>query len=147
LIDASDENSLLLSIPLKKNIAYDEVCFLLGIDSLTNVSGVMGGDLDPTKGMYWAWNSGYINFKLEGRSPLCETTNNEFVFHLGGYSGPYSSYQSVKLLVKDKSSLIIKVDVTSFLHSIDLSTQHKTMSPGKEAKELSIQVSKIFSIL
>ncbi len=45
------------------------VSFLLGIDSLTNVSGVQTGDLDPAKGMFWVWNTGYIMAKLEGTSP------------------------------------------------------------------------------
>ena len=114
LIDASDKSSLSMAIPVKSKIDYDEIFFLLGIDSLTNFSGVMGGDLDPTKGMYWAWNSGYINFKLEGKSPLCETRNNEFSFHLGGYSAPYPSYQIIKLAVKKSNQLTIKVDFAQY---------------------------------
>tara|TARA_B100000809_G_C15092336_1_gene513668 strand:+ start:1090 stop:1674 length:585 start_codon:yes stop_codon:yes gene_type:complete len=146
LIDASDKSSLSMAIPVKSKIDYDEIFFLLGIDSLTNFSGVMGGDLDPTKGMYWAWNSGYINFKLEGKSPLCETRNNEFSFHLGGYSAPYPSYQIIKLAVKKSNQLTIKVDFAQFLEQIDLAKQTKVMSPGKLAQDLSIQVAKLFSV-
>ena len=71
LIDAFNEKTLAFKIPT--NIPYTKVKFNLGIDSITNVSGAMGGDLDPTKGMYWTWQSGYINFKLEGISNLCKT--------------------------------------------------------------------------
>jgi hypothetical protein len=44
-----------LSFDLPTYLKYDQIQFQLGIDSLTNVSGAMGGDLDPTKGMYWTW--------------------------------------------------------------------------------------------
>ena len=43
--------SITLSTPSK--LQFDSLKFNLGIDSVTNVSGAMGGDLDPTKGMYW----------------------------------------------------------------------------------------------
>jgi hypothetical protein len=146
LLDASDQNSLSIVIPRKKNIKYDEVSFLLGIDSATNVSGVMGGDLDPTKGMYWAWNSGYINFKLEGKSPLCNTRNNEFLFHLGGYAPPYPSCQRIILPIKKVDQITLVVDFTSFFKEIDLTNQNKVMSPGASAQKISIQVSKLFSV-
>lgn len=39
---------------------YTAIDFLIGIDSLRNCSGAQTGDLDPAKGMFWTWNSGYI---------------------------------------------------------------------------------------
>ena len=80
---------------------HDKIKFNLGIDSLTNVSGVMGGDLDPTKGMYWTWQSGYINFKMEGSSAVCPTRNHEFQFHIGGYQDPFYAMQTLELEVKN----------------------------------------------
>ena len=71
-------SSLALQIP--SNIPFSKLKFQLGIDSLTNVSGAMGGDLDPTKGMYWTWQSGYINMKIEGKSNSCKTRKNQFQF-------------------------------------------------------------------
>ena len=59
------------------------IYFQIGIDSLTNVSGDLDGDLDPALGMYWAWNSGYINMKLEGKSSSCKSVKKEFQFHIG----------------------------------------------------------------
>ena len=93
LMDAFIEKSLVVIIPT--DILYTKLKFNLGIDSTTNVSGAMGGDLDPTKGMYWTWQSGYINFKLEGTSNICKTRHNEFQFHLGGYQYPYTNLQTV----------------------------------------------------
>jgi hypothetical protein len=103
LIDAFDEKTLVLQIP--SNISFTKIKFQLGIDSLTNVSGAMGGDLDPTKGMYWTWQSGYINFKLEGTSNICKTRHNEFQFHLGGYQQPFNSLQTVFVQVSKSTNI------------------------------------------
>ena len=63
--DDSAKRSIALRIPPK--IKYDALGFTWGVDSTANVSGAMGGDLDPTKGMYWTWQNGYINTKIEDR--------------------------------------------------------------------------------
>jgi hypothetical protein len=142
LVDLTDSNSLQLSII--EGVEFDEISFLLGTDSLTNVSGAMGGDLDPTKGMYWAWNSGYINFKLEGSTPVRETRNNKFTFHLGGYAHPNATMQAVSLEVSE--SAIIIVDVKAFLDGINLKEVNSIMSPGKQAVELSEKAATIFKM-
>ena len=146
LVDASIKSTLdfKISAPLQKE--FDQLVFNLGIDSATNVSGVLGGDLDPTKGMYWTWQSGYINFKLEGTSNLCKTRNNEFQFHLGGYQYPYSSIQEVSLLTKNDKSITIKLDIEKAMNGIDLSKQDHIMSPKSEAVVLSNKFSKAFTI-
>ena len=78
LIDLEDSISLIVhGIPEK----VDSLSFEIGIDSLTNVSGILEGPLDPINGMYWAWNSGYINFKLEGKSSRPKTANQQFEYH------------------------------------------------------------------
>ncbi|MCB0479666.1 MAG: hypothetical protein KDC84_15975, partial [Crocinitomicaceae bacterium] len=83
LVDIFGQNNFDVNFP--PFFKFDTLEFYLGIDSITNVAGVMGGDLDPTKGMYWTWQSGYINLKLEGKSPKSPTSKNEFQYHLGGY--------------------------------------------------------------
>lgn len=118
----------------------------MGIDSATNAKGVKGGDLDPTKGMYWAWHSGYINFKLEGNSNLCATRNNAFEFHLGGYKSPYNSLQKIRLSVVNKSNCKLVVDIAKFLQQINIATINQIMTPGKEAVGLSVNAANIFSI-
>ena len=139
LVDISDSGSLQASIP--ESIVFDEVSFLLGTDSLTNVSGAMGDDLDPTKGMYWAWNSGYINFKLEGTSPDCATRNNQFIFHLGGYAYPNATVQAVSLTGKDSTIIL---DLKAFLEGLDLKEMSSIMSPGKDAVALSNKAANLF---
>lgn len=67
---------------------YTELEYTLGVDSLRNVSGAQTGDLSPTKGMFWDWNTGYIMLKAEGQSP--QSADGSFTFHLGGYAGENS---------------------------------------------------------
>ncbi|MCF8277566.1 MAG: hypothetical protein K9J17_12605 [Flavobacteriales bacterium] len=143
LVDAADSASLQIVLP--SGVKADGLSFLLGSDSLANVSGAMGGDLDPSRGMYWAWNSGYINFKLEGTSPICTSRNNEFQFHLGGYAYPNATVQQVKLELSD-ASVTVLVDVAQLLETVDLKALSMVMSPGAEAVALSKQAATIFRV-
>ena len=146
LIDISIENSSKLNLSVPHNINYDEVKFNLGIDSLTNELGAMGGDLDPSKGMYWAWNSGYINFKLEGKSKKCKTRNNEFQFHIGGYSFPSNSLQVIKLPINSPGKISVNLDIAKFLLSINLAEENHIMSPSAKALIMAQNIAKSFSI-
>jgi hypothetical protein len=146
LLDGSDSKSMTLLLKTSSNVKYTKIKFNLGLDSTVNVSGAMGGDLDPSKGMYWAWQSGYINFKLEGKSKKCNTRNNEFHFHLGGYAVPYSSIQSITITLTDIKKINITLDLEKMMNEIDLSKQNKIMSPGMEAVLLSKKVCQLFSI-
>jgi hypothetical protein len=146
LIDASDTNSYSIKLKDLPNKAFNNIKFNLGIDSATNAKGALGGALDPTKGMYWAWHSGYINFKLEGTSNLCNTRNNAFEFHLGGFSYPNNSLQTIKLDVSNDKAAIINVDIAKFLAEVGLDKTNIIMTPSKTAVELSKQAAAIFSI-
>ncbi len=145
LINLSEENTLHLMLQVPKNIHFEHIKFYLGIDSGMNTSGAQGGDLDPTKGMFWTWQSGYINFKLEGKSNACATRKHEFMLHLGGYLYPYNTIQTIVLPMPAKTSAIIVIDIKTFLSAIDLSKQHHIMSPGNNAFLLSQIVAKSFS--
>lgn len=144
LIDADDKSSQ--SIPFAAKTAFNQIQFCFGVDSLTNVSGAYGGDLDPSNGMYWTWQSGYINFKLEGTSSICETRNNAFQYHLGGYMPPFNTMQTVLLPVVSKDVLSVSLDVAKLFHQIELSEVHSVMSPNAIAVELSAVVAKTFSV-
>lgn len=144
LMDAFIEKTLAVNIP--STISYTKLKFNLGIDSTTNVSGALGGDLDPTKGMYWTWQSGYINFKLEGTSNVCKTRHNEFQFHLGGYQSPFNNLQTVFTDAGSKQNIEIGMDVQKIISQINLSQQHHIMSPGKEAMDFSEKIIHSFSL-
>ncbi|MBI3233353.1 MAG: hypothetical protein HYZ42_04825 [Bacteroidetes bacterium] len=146
LIDASDEKSLSVELNVSTSIKFSQISFTIGIDSITNVSGVMGGDLDPTKGMYWTWQSGYINFKLEGKSNVCKTRNSEFEFHIGGYQSPFNTLQSALLNIICNPKIEIDIDCKKLFESIELAKQNHIMSPCNEAVFLSKKIVRIFSI-
>lgn len=113
--------------------------FDLGIDSATNVAGVMGGDLDPTKGMYWTWQSGYINFKLEGTA----LNGREFEYHLGGYRNPFASIQHVQLSLRGDSACI-RFSPQRFFQSLPTDLRTEIMSPGKDAQLISRLAARAF---
>ena len=146
LIDLVKKETLQIGIKNKKNIGFNKIKFNLGIDSTTNVSGAFGGDLDPTKGMYWTWQSGYINFKLEGKSELCPTRNNQFQYHLGGYAAPFYALQTVELSVENTDKMVINMDIQRFLNVVDLANEHSIMSPSKAAVDLAKVAAESFEI-
>lgn len=108
----------------------------LGVDSMLQAQPNWEGDLDPIKGMYWEWRTGYIDLKIEGHSPASNERNNEVFFHLGGFLNHESTQNRINLSfpVDDEC---IEVDLSSFFQAIDLSKQDKIMRPGKEAVTLS----------
>ncbi len=142
--DENDSNALCLEIP--DDIEFDAIQFNLGIDSLTNVSGALGGDLDPTKGMYWTWQNGYINLKSEGTSDLCNNPKNEFKYHLGGYLTPYNNLQTIQLMISNPNQFMIYFDVEQFVNRLDLENVNHIMSPGAAAVEHAQFAAKCFSI-
>ena len=144
LYDATVLNHQSIKLSIPSTIKFSRLIFNLGIDSVTNVSGAMGNDLDPTKGMYWAWQSGYINLKLEGTSNACPNPKKEFQFHLGGYIKPLACLKKISLEVVNKNSLNIYIDIKQFTDGIDLSKENHIMSPSASAVELSELVAKCF---
>lgn len=143
-IENPDSNRIPLCDYSKKEIK--KVAFNIGIDSLTSVSGAMADDLDPTKGMYWAWQSGYINMKLEGQSKSCKTRKNAFQFHIGGYLKPEYAIRKVTIETKNSTSdLEIIIDVAELFSKIALSKINSIMIPGKQAMEIADYSIKMFT--
>lgn len=149
LIDVFEPNSLKIDF-LKTNFRHVKTLFFdIGIDSLTNVSGALSGDLDPQKGMYWAWQSGYINMKIEGRSPQCKNRKNVFQYHIGGYLQPFYSMKSIVIPIKNRlntEGVVLKIDVSKFFENIQIATQNSIMIPCKEAMQLANYSTQMFSI-
>ena len=146
LIDFEDPNSQLISIPKKSKIKIKKIIFSLGIDSISSVSGALSGDLDPSKGMYWAWQSGYINFKIEGKSSSCKTRKNAFQFHVVGYLKPNYAIRTIELETNN-FNFNINFDLSEFFNHIKLSETNSIMIPGFKAMEIADKVKSSFSIL
>ncbi len=147
LIDEKNSNSKKIDLAkIPTDIDFDEICFNIGIDSETNYAGVQGGDLDPTKGMYWTWQNGYINFKIEGKSTFCKTRNNAFQFHIGGYENGLATLQKIALKINQKLPLEINLDIEKLIEQLNFSTQNEIMQPCKEAVEIANKLPLLFSI-
>lgn len=138
---------------------YNSLQFLLGVDSLHNVSGAQTGALDPTKDMFWTWNTGYVMAKMEGNSSASKQVNNKYEFHIGGYAGPFCVNKLIKLDLSDSSSLEFKTGKTTEIiieanintwwkgaHDIKIAEHPVIATPGKMALEISNNYAKMFSI-
>jgi hypothetical protein len=142
LYDLEEPKGMVLPVPA--SITYNRIRFYTGIDSLTNVSGAMGGELDPVHGMYWTWQSGYINFKAEGRSSASTHPKNEFQLHLGGYESPNNALRQITLSTRSQSDIDVYFDLQQFLQAAELAKRSHIMSPGPEAVKLSLIAAQCF---
>ena len=121
---------------------YECVAFTLGLDSSKNVSGELENAYDPLLGMYWAWNTGYINLKIMGESSAVPTNSHEFEFHLGGYRSPFATAQNIQIDLNDQ---YIYFDLEKlFSESINLTKNHHIMMPCKDAFLISQGLSACF---
>lgn len=144
LLDTENPESFSFPIPAKLKI--NEIQFMLGIDSATQEKGVSGGDLDPVNGMYWTWQSGYIHAKIEGTSSVFPSRKNEFQYHLGGYSHPWSTLQPIRLKTENQEEIIIQINLDFFFHIINPAEESAVMQPGRKAQLLSYQLAQCFQV-
>lgn len=146
LLNLEDESSLRLVFDFPQQTGFDSLSFNLGVDSLTTASGAMGGDLDPTQGMFWTWQSGYINFKLEGHSSKCPARNGNFEFHLGGYLPPFQTARRIHIgPLPESAEATIYIDLAPFFQKIDWKNKASIQSPGAEAVRLTAALAASFT--
>lgn len=153
LIDEAESVSksihLLVNIPQIKAIY-----FLLGVDSIRNVSGVQTGALDPMNGMFWTWNSGYIMAKLEGVSAAAKVSGNFFSHHIGGFKTGENTARLIKLTVDsrqlaDGKPITIEADINRWfqsVHNIKISEYPICHSLSKLSMQFADNYANMFSI-
>ncbi len=93
---------------------YTAVTFTIGVDSVRNTLPIAqrSGALDvgaAARGMYWVWNSGYIFFKLEGKTVNeIDSLQKRFQYHIGGYGGYDSkTINNIKVKTLDLKELTV----------------------------------------
>lgn len=158
LIDESKTSSLSFIFSADPN-RYHSLMFMLGVDSLKNVSGAQTGPLDPLNDMFWTWNSGYVMAKLEGSSPQSKVVNNKVEFHIGGFSGEDNVLKKILLNFPAGTTLDIREGRTSEIiieadldkwwqHPNDLKISGNPVctTPGALAKKIADNYSNMFSI-
>ena len=158
LIDESKADALHFSFALGAG-NYSSLNFLLGVDSLHNVSGAQTGALDPLNDMFWTWNSGYVMAKIEGHSPQAKVVNNKFEFHIGGFMGENNVLKNITLSFPDGKSLNIQEGKTSEIiieadidkcwqqpNDIKIAEHPVCSAPGPLAKKIADNYSKMFTV-
>lgn len=146
LVDLEDPRSC--SIQLPKNIAIASIDMTVGVDSTTNADAVMSGDLDPINGMYWAWQSGFINWKIEGKCSSLATRNHVFQYHIGGFLPPFQTTRFVSLKNTDPNQTVsLVIDLSVFMSKINLMEVNEVMSPSQTGMELADLFSSLFLLV
>ena len=142
------ENFKPFTISKNENKPISNLNFNIGIDSIASVSGALSGDLDLQNGMYWAWQSGYINMKIEGKSNSCKTRKNQFQFHIGGYLKPNYALRKININghFNDENQIDLVMDLSKLFSVIDLSETNSIMIPGEQAMRMADLSVKLFSI-
>jgi hypothetical protein len=137
--------------------AYTGVTFMIGVDSARNVAGAQTGDLDPTEGMFWDWNTGYIMLKFEGSSPQSSQAGKLLQFHVGGFSGVNSAVRTVTLNFPNPitvnttnvNHIHLAADVLALFKSpnvVDFSAISLMQDPGTNAKMFADNYANMFSV-
>ena len=158
LVDEEDPASKSFSIFIPSN-QYTSLSFLIGVDSLRNVSGAQTDALDPLNGMFWTWNTGYIMFKMEGNSPRSAVVTNRIEYHIGGFSGAINVLRNVQLnfsgspvsINKESSTeIIIETNLDKIWnasHDLKIAETPVCTSPGALASAIADNYSKAFEII
>ena len=144
LVDAAHPESLHMQLHYKKS--FNAIAFTLGVDAEQNQKGAADGALDPIHGMYWTWQSGYINAKIEGYSNVCATPDKSFQMHVGGFKEPYSSAQRIQLNCNPATTIHLQMALESVLQKLNTDDFHNIMSPGADAYALSLILAQAFTI-
>jgi hypothetical protein len=158
LLQASDASSLKFNLTGLPEKTYTSIEFTIGVDSTRNVSGAQTGALDPAKGMFWNWNSGYIMAKFEGTSSASPLVNDGLMLHIGGFSGANNVLKKVKLTFPTSLSVdhhnagkvAIKTDLLQWFKSpqvIDFSVTHTVHMPSASAKNISDNYADMFTLV
>ena len=158
LADAEKPGTLTFTITTKQN-SFNSISFQIGVDSIDNVSGAQNGDLDPAKGMFWTWNSGYIMAKLEGESSFSSVPDGRYTYHIGGYSGENKTMRSIilptpgsrQIILKQNriSTVIINADIDQWfqsVHRLTIAENSFVHSPGSLAKLYADNYTNMFNI-
>lgn len=154
---SSDPSSLSFTVKGMPIAHYTSVSFMIGVDSVRNMSGAQTGALDPKYGMFWSWSTGYIMAKAEGEFIPASGLPQDFSYHIAGYRAPYSVLQSVQLKFNDEAvvtehkipTISIKSDLNVWFKSPGFSgfaAMPSIGSEGAQALKISQNYKDMFSV-
>jgi hypothetical protein len=147
LIDVFEKDGTSLPTKLPTKSTVDHLSFIIGVDSTLQTNGAHSGVLDPIHGMYWSWQSGYINWKLEAEV-IHAGQSNAIQWHVGGYRAPYQTQRTVRLKVMDDAdSIQCGLQLDSLLRDWRVIAPAEVMSPSDKAMVLSDRFQSCFHIV
>jgi hypothetical protein len=156
LVDDAKEESKIMTLKDVPPGSYKSIRFLIGVDSIKNVSGPQSGALAVESGMFWSWNSGYIMAQLEGYSPVIKSPTREFVFHVGGYRQKdqvlkfvtLSFPAPVQITGSQNKRISMTADVNKWFlpDTVGFLQQPVVMAPGPQARKLAANYRHMFTI-
>lgn len=164
IVDAVTANAGRISIPDVPPGMYTGIRFMVGVDSVRNVSGAQTGALDPANEMFWSWNTGYIFLKAEGTSPQAGM-DGKFEYHIGGHGGEHAAQQISEhnlqghhghgqhdhLVVQSggNPSIHFHVDIRKLFageNTISVGDLPMVHMPGPDAKRLAVNYKQMFRL-
>jgi hypothetical protein len=158
LVDAQNLQSTVIGSQAAVN-TYNSIAFVIGVDSIRNVSGAQDGALDPAKGMFWTWSTGYIMAKFEGVSPASIQPGNRFEYHIGGFKGADNVVKRIQLdfppgqtlaIVQGKSvSINITANANTWFDGnsvISIAATPVSMTPGVLSKQIAENYYRMFTV-
>ena len=146
LVDMADEKSCSIQIQVPPG-SYTGIRFMMGVDSIRNVSGVQTGSLDPLHGMFWTWNSGYIMAKLEGTASSSMIAGKRFTYHIGGFRQKNNTTRMIELKTEPLSKLLVIIaDAAKWFEGMNIAKEPVCHSAGALAVRFADNYSKMFSI-
>ena len=159
LVDEADQATTHLEIPNVPPGSYTSVRYTVGVDSARNVSGAQTGALDPANGMFWTWSSGYIFFKIEGKSPASSQPDSSYVYHIGGFKDGNNTNATREVeIVFGGSSLVVNGTREAEIHvladvlklfstpnAISIAAFNTQMAPGGNALLIANNYANMFS--
>lgn len=154
LIMADSANSLEFNIKDIPAAQYTTIEFMIGIDSLHNVTGAQSGHLAPEYGMLWSWSTGYIMAKMEGSLII---PDKDISYHIAGFKGEYNVNQQIKLSFPEKAiisdikmpAIILKSDLNTWFNPVNFagfSSSPVITSAGKPAYQISQNYKSMMSV-
>jgi hypothetical protein len=159
LIDAQDHQTLSIKFRALAS-TYNSIAFTIGIDSIYNFSGAQSGVLDPARGMFWTWSTGYIMAKFEGASPISNQPGNRFEYHIGGFKDADNVVKRIELPFPPGLTLTTahgktaKIDITADANKwfdgnslLTIATNPVCMTPGSLAKKIAENYYHMFTVI
>ncbi|WP_439505422.1 MbnP family protein [Sediminibacterium sp.] len=151
LINIEDASSL--QLPFLIPASTQKIVFNIGVDSIKNTTGIQTGVLDPAKGMFWTWRTGYIMAKMQGTSSNAATAGKRFSYEVGGFQSPYNTVRTIVLELTPnqakKKAIFIETHLEKWFdgkHLIQIAESPNCHNAGKLAMQLADNYSTMFTI-